>query len=65
MTNIYSITGANGDVAKHIIDQLNKTDNQLHLYSTRKNKFEANKKLFLNELCEYLVYDLSHFRRRN
>jgi short-subunit dehydrogenase len=59
MTNIYSITGANGDVANHIIDQLNKTDNQLHLYSTRKNKFEANKKVFFNELADYLNIDFS------
>jgi short-subunit dehydrogenase len=57
MTNVYSITGASGDVAKHIIDMLNKTDNHLHLYSTRKNTFEPSKKLFYNELTDYLNID--------
>jgi short-subunit dehydrogenase len=53
MTNIYSITGASGSIAKNIIYKLNKLDSNLYLYSTREIVLELSDKIFCNKITSY------------
>jgi len=53
MTNIYSITGASGSIAKNIIYKLNELDSNLYLYSTRKIVLELSEGIFCNKITGY------------
>ncbi len=53
MTNIYSITGASGSIAKNIIYKLNELDSNLYLYSTRRIVSGLSDKIFCNKVTDY------------
>ena len=57
MTNIYSITGASGSIAKNIIYKLNELDSNLYLYSTRRIESGLSNKIFCNKVTDYSNLD--------
>ena len=57
MTNIYSITGASGSIAKNIIYRLNELDSNLYLYSTRRIAPGLSDKIFCNKITDYSNLD--------
>jgi len=59
MTNIYSITGASGSIAKNIIYKLNELDSNLYLYSTRKIALELSNRIFCNKITDYSNLDFA------